>query len=744
MKHFLWALVLVFLAAAPAWSGPNFVPLNKPPSTTGGTVLFVIGDTSDSPAIGVSGYCTVRYQQSSGDDAALYAVTSSTSSTSSGTLLTTFSSSTSPTNPAYTFTASTQWVKAKATDATAGGSVMIIECNPTFGSSGGGTNSYSLSGAYMTPATMTYMSSMKSFEGLDPKIPWTRYWIDPYNGSDSNDGTYAEPFRTLGKWKTLAGFGTWFTIKNGGRDRPMYISNQTFPYPTGENCVVGEIVTSGAKTSKILDIDLAAGKVVFETTGGTTPLVATDAITTGSQSGTACSWTLGTRAPAIWDGTAALCALDNFDTCLVANRYTTTGCTGGGANICQAASEVEINLSATPTGYDGRIVSIIDAEDPSLPPIVHGDKETLGDLNNTEAGTNRDAGGLFITGDNGTTTSYGCLGVANIWADAVMDDIISQHSEGCVRALNVRADRVWNLSNAKNNNVITTHGGTAGRGGVVSINGSGIGYRYDDTGGPPIAPTGSAHMILIGTGAYASDMTNWPGATLSSVMTATGGSVSIVGHEVYCDGTGGATLGCTGLSAVAQDSIVNLDLIRVMARYAKNSAASAVGLTSNGYAINSKIYRGSFDGGRAIQTNASNGAISLDVKGAIFSALDYYVYDLSSYAGATTTTTGTVNGVYDNDGSNRWATDSGGTTFNTAALAEAGMETWDIMTGTYAVQTDATEYTSDFGMRCASTGECWDAYSESFAVDFPEVIYDYLPVPIRGYIESGTRNYGAR
>lgn len=142
MKHFLWSLVLVFMAAAPAWSAPNFVPINRPPSTSGGTLLFGIGDTSDSQAIGVSGFCTVRFEQASGDDVSLYAVTSQGTAASSGTLLKAFTSSTSPSNPAFTFTASTQWVKAKAVDATAGGSKMIIECNPTFGSAGGGGGSF--------------------------------------------------------------------------------------------------------------------------------------------------------------------------------------------------------------------------------------------------------------------------------------------------------------------------------------------------------------------------------------------------------------------------------------------------------------------------------------------------------------------------------------------------------------------------------------------------------------------------
>jgi hypothetical protein len=130
---------LVFLAAAPVWSKPDFTPLNRPPSTTGGTLRFAASDFADSVAIGVGGFCTVRFEQAGGDDVSLYAITTQSTAATSGTLLKAFSASTSPSNPAYTFTASTQWVKAVAVDATAGGSILIIECNPVFGSSGGGS-----------------------------------------------------------------------------------------------------------------------------------------------------------------------------------------------------------------------------------------------------------------------------------------------------------------------------------------------------------------------------------------------------------------------------------------------------------------------------------------------------------------------------------------------------------------------------------------------------------------------------
>ena len=131
MKHLLFSLFLVFLAAAPAWSKPLVLSSNNPSRTQTTTIKFPISDTADTEAIPVSGYCSVRYQQASGDDVSLYAVTTSTTAATSGTLINAFTASTTT---AITFTAGTQWVKAVATDATAGGSVMLIDCAPLVGS----------------------------------------------------------------------------------------------------------------------------------------------------------------------------------------------------------------------------------------------------------------------------------------------------------------------------------------------------------------------------------------------------------------------------------------------------------------------------------------------------------------------------------------------------------------------------------------------------------------------------------
>ncbi len=133
MKHLLFFLAL--LMTAPAWSKPLVLPANNPARTQTITIQFLIADTADSEAIAVSGFCSVRYQQASGDDVSLYSISASATAASSGTLLRAFTAST--TTP-YEFRPGTFWVKAKATDATAGGSILEIECSPAMGGGGDG------------------------------------------------------------------------------------------------------------------------------------------------------------------------------------------------------------------------------------------------------------------------------------------------------------------------------------------------------------------------------------------------------------------------------------------------------------------------------------------------------------------------------------------------------------------------------------------------------------------------------
>lgn len=739
-------LLGIAMFAIPGWSAPS-VTGNSPGVGAGAgyevSIVFPINDTADSPAFTIRNSCTARAEIRGSDVVEIRAVTPRSQAASAGTLLASFTAST--TSP-VTFNAGTFQAKARATTATTGGSVVIINCGnaPSLARA----DPYGMSGSYMTQQTVDYMESMTEFEGLDPSITWTRYWLNPYTGSDSNDGSYEKPFKTVGKWKSLATFGTWFTIQNGGRSSRMYFSQQTFPYTTTSGtCQIGEQISHNTThDSRILDIDYRNQIIVVESLTATR--LASSTAFTGDRSG--CSWTTGTRAPSLWDSAASglgsgLCSDNGLVQCDIANRFTQSVCASG--SICGAPSEAGILLSATPTRYAGRVISIIDAEDPYNMPEFHPDGRTFGDLDGTTitGAANDDRNGVFVTKG---AASYGCLGVANIRVGPVYDDVITQHGEGCVRTLNVYASRVLNsgntAGNALNDNVVTTHGGTLGRGGVVSVNGGGISFKSSTSGGAPIAPTSvgggnglRSHMILIGRNPYVSDLTNWAGgAAKGSIVGGSGGDLTIIGHDLTCQNIAGGAIGCDGLVYSNGDSAVTLNLARSVIRGLTDGHAS-VSVSTAGYPMTIRGYRLGFGTGWAFYLNPANGAISVDVRGSIFDGLNagqYYLWE--QVAGVT----GNFFGVYDDDGTNRWRS-SGGVTNDTAAEHDA-LSAIDVMSSN-SRQTDATEYTSD--RRCATSGtQCFDTYTESWIIPFSVPVYDYLPVPIHGYVESGTRNYGAR
>lgn len=600
-----------------------------------------------------------------------------------------------------------------------------------------------MSNGYATPATLEYLSRMLRFEGLDLSIPWGTYWIDPYRGNDANEGTYQQPFRTLGKWKAIASYGVRLMVKNAGRDRPPVFSNQTFPFPTGETCIVGETVSYSGGTSRILDIDYPAGIVVFETLTGNR-IVATTAITSGSVNGANCSWTVGTRQPTIWDGTTYLCQTDSTRTCSAGNRYTSTGCTSPGAGICTASASAGIALKTTPTRYLGRVVTLLDAEDAALRYRIHGDGRTAGDLDGPGQATNSDRNGLFIARSD---LSYGCVGIANAIVEKLAEDVISNHEEGCVRALNVYVDRVWNEANSINNNVLTTHGGSAGRGGAALINGGGVGWQYQSGVGATVAPTGSAHMIVL-NGQFGVDFTNWAGgATAGSPFDGTGGKVSLVNVDTSCQSLATAVAGCFGYTFVSQDSASTFSAARIVARDAKNDATPAITLLSGGSALTAKFYRLGIRGGRGVQLQSfGTGLIDLEVKGGLFDDTNGpYIMDFSA---SSANVNATIDGVYDDDTAKYYFDwDTGTKSYNTAAAARAILPAnWRFFAGDYSVLSAAAEYEAGTTGRCSQAAgtRCFDQYYEQWEMPFPVPLYDYLPTPIRGYTESGQRSYGGR
>lgn len=607
---------------------------------------------------------------------------------------------------------------------------------------------YGLVGNDATWSTVGYLSSLKTFQGLDQTIPWSTFYIDPYRGSDAATGDYEDPIRSIGEWKRRAAFGSRFVVKNGRQGRPMYFSNQTFPYTiTSGTCVIGEQISHNTThDSEVLDIDYDAQVIVVRSLTATS--LASSTAFTGDSSG--CSWTTGTRDESLIGNAASLvCETDARVAC-----SSTADCSAAGFTdtACVVDSVAGINFNDVPARYVDRVVSLLEREDPSQPVFVHGDSTSIGGASALGTG-----GGVFYSTTNTVATAnHGCLGVAGIYGERIADDYISQTAEGCVRGLDVGAE-VVNSTTAANLNVFTTHQGTNGHGGIAVVNGFGRSHQFlASSGGATGAFTGDAYAILLGTKEIILDadiLTSSAGTAIAPVVSS-GGNVTMIGHKTVCDNVG--TFNCEGFdlldtSTSSASRTVTLQLIRnVFSAVLPNVNTPIVDIIpSTANPVTARIYRPTFDGaGNAIRFSGNAARVTLDVRGAIFEReLNFYLLDAGSSA---TNVTLSVEGVYDEHtgaGNTNWFTAAG--TFTTVAallanptVASAG---WSVHQGPFSIQTDVTNEVATNGtFQCLSAGECWDSYEEAWTVPFPVPLYDYLPTPIYGYTEFGRRSYGAR
>lgn len=598
----------------------------------------------------------------------------------------------------------------------------------------------------MTWATLDRLESLREFEGLDQSIPWSRFWIDPYRGSDSNSGRYDSPIRSIGEWKRRARFGDRWTVKNGGRGRAMVFSNQTFPYTISSGtCIVGEQISHNTThDSEILDIDYDARVIVVRSLTATA--LASSTAFTGDESG--CSWSTGTRDESIIGNAASLvCESDPTVTCTSTTECTSAGLTD---NACVVDAVAGLNFDESPARYAGRVVSVLDREDPTQPVRIHGDGTSIGGPGALGTG-----GGVFYsTTDTANTPNTGCLGVAGIHAVAVADDIVSQTAEGCVRGIDIGGETI-NSATATNLNAFTTHQGALGGGGIAVVNGFGTSHQYNTTGGAPGAFTGDSYAILIGRKPIVLDLdiSVAAGGSQMTPIVSTGGNLTLIGHETRCANVGsyncaGFDLIDTGTATVGRT--VTFNFVRnVFDATLPNINTPIVDLIpSTAVPVLARIYRPTFNGaGNALRFSGNSARVTLDVRGAVFEReLNFYLLDAGT---SSSNVTLSVDGIYDEHtggGNLQWFNASG--SFSTIAAFRAAATViaagWRLHLGA-SVQTDVTnEISTDGRFQCLPAGECFDSYLEPLAVDFPVPLYDFLPEPIRGYAESGQRNYGAR
>lgn len=603
-----------------------------------------------------------------------------------------------------------------------------------------------LDSGIMTWATLDRLERLQRFEGLDQSIPWTKYYIDPYRGSDANSGRFDSPIRSIGEWKRRARFGDQWIVKNGGRGRAMYFSNQTFPYTvTSGTCIVGEQISHNAThDSEILDIDYDAQVMVVRSLTATA--LASSTAFTGDASG--CSWSTGTRDETLIGNAASLvCESDPNVPCTDTTQCTAALLTD---NACVVDAVAGINVGESPARYAGRVVTVIEPEDPTQPVRIHGDGTSIGG-----SGALGTGGGIFYaTTNTANTPNTGCLGVIGIEAVAVADDIVSQTAEGCVRGLSVGGETI-NSASATNLNVYTTHQGALGGGGIAVVNGFGTSRQYNTTGGAAGAFTGDAYAILIGRRDIVLDLGSSvaAGGSQMTPLVSTGGNLTLIGHATRCANVSSyncAAFDLIDTSTATVGRTVTLNLIRnLFLSVLPNINTPMLDLIpSTAVPVLARIYRPTFDGaGNAIRFSGNSARVTLDVKGAIFEReLNFFLLDAGT---SPSNVTLSVDGVYDEHtggGNLQWFANS--LSFSTLAafrasptVAAAG---WRVHLGE-SVQTDITNEVSTSGsFQCLPTSECFDSYDEPFSFAFPVALYDYLPNPIRGYSESGLRSYGAR
>lgn len=601
---------------------------------------------------------------------------------------------------------------------------------------------FGLRGSYATWETVEAMMRQSEFLGLDPSITWTDIWVDPYEGDDSAAGTELAPIRTIGEIKQRATLGARFVIDNRDADRTF--SNMTFTFsPTTGTCIPGEAVTYGASDSgTILDIHTSSSTIVLSTDEGSTPANTTDVLT-GATSG--CTATLGTWRPTIWDGSTFVC-----ETRPAVSVTLDGGCVRGGVcDECAAGVPVGVanaffDLRSIPSSLEGRVGIRIEPAVVGRDWYIDGDRNGLSWAHGDTTEDDQDGNGLFVAGAFGDAAStFGCLGVVHAVGRDIADDFVSQHGEGCVKALHTGAVRIRNNAAATSRNLYTTHNGTLGRGGLVTVGGFGSSRPWSAAGGAPVATTGESYSIHIGTGRISSDFSDLTDAFVNSSLGGTSGKVFSIGHEWGCDNVAGTGAGCNAVSMTNGTPGSELTLVRgssesLHANVGPSLSSASVALVaSTANPLTARIIGTDLRStGVLVRANSNFAAgINLITSGVRFSNVATS-YILSVNAGSTVQAD--VRGVYDEAG-NRWSINSVNANNILAARVNAG-DTWSLHE-THSRELDHVSAVGGIPLECVGNG-CRHPFSAEESFEFPVPITDFLPSPIVGYVEPPRPDFG--
>ncbi len=567
-------------------------------------------------------------------------------------------------------------------------------------------------GSYATWNTIECLAALREFGGLDPSIPWTVHHFDPYVGVDTAPCTEAEPCRTLSRAKGLFHYGTRIVWNSDHR----FISNRIFPYsPTTGLCVVGETVSHDGGTSRILDVAPDVARVVFETVSGSPVKSVTTFI--GNDSG--CVWTTGEVIDAIWDGLP------------------------GSATLLP-----EIDC---PAEYQDRICALMEASDPGRPVVLNADGGYLDDTT---------ADGPF--GVWASDRTHGIAGFENMHCDNVMHDCYTQQGHGRIRVLNGSAKRIKNSADTDNRNCYTTHGRAGDDGspaGLDAINAECEVFPYDRTAGSPIAPTaatrgqGDSYLVMLGLGPIVANQSE--AIEVQSPVAGTGGDLYLVGHELRCDLSDGPAGTCSPISLHSLNGDVTARLARVVLEGSRVGGGDPAAIKLKvrvGGVFDVRLYN-------ATLTNRSADgagycwqiATELDPGPHVLQLLDVLADECGLMQGRQVDGPPedlalTATGVFDSDEGDWYV--EGAVRSLAWVQANTGWDFYEDPVTSFdsgGASFDGDQLGVDPEARCLDPAkECYMAADGTHSFEFPVPLWDYLDIPIDGYLERGPRNVGAR
>jgi len=424
--------------------------------------------------------------------------------------------------------------------------------NTLYGVTESGTGNYE---------TLGFLNALDRFRALDMQQLRTQIWFDPTSGDDfSGDGTYASPFRSISKMKSVCASYTRCTVKGRGQVfAALVVKVDPATLAANEEFQVGEAVTDNggtwnggtSGTGTVLAWDPATLHLTLTRDGGTAleDPIRGDAVA-GSTSGavitvdhvfnsiaggvqfvpadvTAAADTITADAHGFVDGEGPVyfqtvgagssvpggvsagtayyimsVTGTTFQVDDVSPPTTPINLTSGGVGLHTVGQDNSIaDNPFTPDCADqDRICTLIESEFPESRFTIDGNRF---DSNHDEAS---DTDGMFVSAGAGD----GWLGVQNVNVQNLASDNFSTATTGGgakLVALNTRATGVRNGAESRSdtsifsNNCYTSHGVSAGT--IIVLNGADSESRStSSSGGSCVALTQLQKNIFIGQGMY--------------------------------------------------------------------------------------------------------------------------------------------------------------------------------------------------------------------------------------------------